>query len=222
MKSISFTLLTFIFLPFMLNAQNIQESPRTMSLGTKNSYSFNVDNLNAKEVEKLWNDFVKETNGKTKKDRKTNEVIATAMSIPTISSSPVDMYATFTDKGNNNTEVVVWGNLGGNFLSAQDNPEKVEPFRSWLNTFGRKTRVRKVEIEQDAEEAKLKDLNKDYTRLQKDQDRLNKDITDFQQKLADAQKNLEINRAAQVARQQEVMNQQKVLDLVKEKLKRVE
>jgi hypothetical protein len=222
MKSIFFTLLTFVFLPFMLSAQNIQESPRTMSLGTKNSYYFNVDNLNAKEVEKQWNDFIKEANGKTKKDRKTNEVFADNVSLPTISSNLVDVYATFTDKGNNNTEVVVWADLGGAFLSAQDHPEKVEPFRSWLNTFGRKTRVRKVEIEQETEEAKLKDLNKDYTRLQKDQDRLNKDIADYQQKLADAQKNLEINKAAQATRQQEVMNQQKVLDLVKEKLKRVE
>jgi hypothetical protein len=222
MKSIRIMFLSLFFLPLMLKAQNIQESPRTMSMGTKNSYYMTIDNLNAKEVEKLWLEFIKDAKGKTKKDRKTNEVFADDMSLPTVSSNLVDVYATFTDKGNNNTEVVTWADLGGAFLSAQDHPEKVEAFRSWLNTFGRKTRVRKVELEMVNEENKLKDLNKDYSRLQKDQDRLNKDIADAQQKLAEAQKSIEVNKAAQVTRQQEVFNQQKVLDLIKEKLKRVE
>jgi hypothetical protein len=163
----------------------------------------NIDELTTKDAEKLWIDFLKNTNAKTKKDRKTNEVFADDASVPAISSNLMDVYATFTERGKQ-TEMVVWVDLGGAFLSRRQHPEKIDAFQQWMAEFGRVTRVRKVEIEQEAEELVFKDQKKEFDKLIKEEDRLKKEINDAEQRINQAKKELEVNQANQNNRRQEM------------------
>ena len=100
MKKFSNVSIWLMFLLPMTNlmAQNIQENERTMSQGSKPGFSMNISDLDAKETERLWIDYLKDSKAKTKKDRKTNEVFADDASIPAISTNLMDIYATFTER----------------------------------------------------------------------------------------------------------------------------
>lgn len=221
-KLFNFSIWLMFLLPMTtLLAQNIQENERTMSQGSKPGFSMNVDDLDAKETERLWIEYLKDSKAKTKKDRKTNEVVADDASIPAISTSLIDIYATFTER-NKQTEIIVWVDLGGAFLARRQNPDKIDAFEQWLSEFGRRTRVRKIEVEQEAEELVFKDQKKEFDKLIKEEERLKKEIADAEQRINQAKKELEVNNANQNNRRQEMERQQMKIQEIEAKKKRVE
>lgn len=221
-KLTNFSIWLMFLLPMTnLLAQNIQENERTMSQGSKPGFSMNVSDLDAKETERLWIDYLKDTKAKTKKDRKTNEVFADDASIPAISTNLLDIYATFTER-NKQTEIIVWIDLGGAFLARRQNPDKIDAFEQWLSEFGRRTRVRKIELEQEAEELVFKDQKKEFDKLIKEEERLKKEIADAEQRINQAKKELEVNNANQNNRRQEMERQQMKIQEIEAKKKRVE
>ncbi|MBK6950364.1 MAG: hypothetical protein IPH16_21855 [Haliscomenobacter sp.] len=216
--------LTFCLMFLALGWASVQtpmEGKRVMSLGTNNSFSIQVDSLNAKEVEKLWMDFLKSNNiRKPEKDRKTGEIFGDNASLPSLSANTIDVYATVNERGAG-AEVAVWFDLGGAYLSSYDHADKIPALQSWLDGFLRNTRIRKVEIELEGQETVLKDLNKEFAKLQKEQENLEKTILDAEKKIQEAKKDLELNASSQKTRTMEIENQQKMVERVKEKLKRI-
>lgn len=204
-----------------LLAQNIQENERTMSQGSKPGFSMNIDDLDTKEAERLWIEYLKDAKAKTKKDRRTNEVFADDASIPAVNSNLMDIYATFTERGKQ-TEIIVWVDLGGAFLGRRQHPDKIAPFEQWLGEFARRTRVRKVELELESEELVFKDQKKEFDKLVKEEERLKKEIADAEQRINQAKKELEVNNANQNNRRQEMERQQMKIQEVEAKKKRVE
>ncbi len=223
MKKFSNVSIWLMFLLPMTNlmAQNIQENERTMSQGSKPGFAMNVSDLDAKETERLWIDYLKDSKAKTKKDRKTNEVFADDASVPAISSNLMDIYATFTER-NKQTEIIVWVDLGGAFLARRQHPDKIDAFEQWLNEFGRRARVRKIELEQEAEELVFKDQKKEFDKLIKEEERLKKEIAEAEQRINQAKKELEVNNANQNNRRQEMERQQMKIQEIEAKKKRVE
>lgn len=204
-----------------LLAQNIQENERTMSQGSKPGFSMNIDDLDTKEAERLWIDYLKDSKAKTKKDRRTNEIFADDASIPAINSNLMDIYATFTERGKQ-TEIIVWVDLGGAFLGRRQHPDKIAAFEQWLGEFARRTRVRKVELELESEELVFKDQKKEFDKLVKEEERLKKEVADAEQRINQAKKELEVNNANQNNRRQEMERQQMKIQEVEAKKKRVE
>lgn len=220
-KVFNLTAWLIVLIPLTMQAQNLQENERTMSQGSKPGFSMNIDDVSTKEVERLWIEYLKDTKAKTKKDRKTDEVFADDASVPAISSNLMDVYATFTERGKQ-TEMVVWVDLGGAFLGRRQHPEKIDAFEQWMAEFGRRTRVRKVEIELESEELIFKDQKKEFDKLVKEEERLKKEITDAEQRINQAKKELEINAANQSNRRQEMERQQIKIQEVEAKKKRIE
>ncbi|MBK9489991.1 MAG: hypothetical protein IPO07_15360 [Haliscomenobacter sp.] len=100
--------------------------------------------------------------------------------------------------------------------------EKIDAFEQWMAEFGRRTRVRKVEIELESEELIFKDQKKEFDKLVKEEERLKKEITDAEQRINQAKKELEINAANQSNRRQEMERQQIKIQEVEAKKKRIE
>lgn len=221
MKTLSLTFcLVFLALGWA-SAQLPMEGKRVMSLGTNNSFAIQVDSLNVKEVEKLWMDFLKSNNiRKPEKDRKTGEIFGDNASLPSLSANTIDVFSTVNERGAG-AEVVVWFDLGGAFLSSYDHADKIPAVQSWQEGFLRNTRIRKVEIELEGQETILKDLNREFSKLQKEQENLGKTILEAEKKIQEAKKDLEVNASAQKTRTMEIENQQKVVEQVKEKLKKI-
>lgn len=222
MKNLFNSSIVLMFLcPVVLLSQNIQENDRTMSLGSKPGFTITISDLDIKEVERLWIEYLKESKAKTKKDRKTNEVIADDGSFPSISSNLMDVYASFAER-NKQTEMTVWVDLGGAFLSRRQHPEKMDAFNQWLSEFGRRSRVRKVELELLSEEQIFKDQKKEFDKLVKEEERLKKEVTEAEQRINQAKKELEINAANQSNRRQEMEKQQIKIQEIEARKKRVE
>lgn len=224
MRTSLFIIAILFLFPVLSFSQDLStEGKRVMSQGTQNSFSLLIDNLASKEVDKLWMDYLKNTKAKKPThDRKTDEYFADDAALPAISANTVDVYATIKERGENQVELVVWFDLGGAYLSTLDHADKVPAAQAWLGEFARLTRVRKVEIELEGEETKLKDLNKDFAKLQKEQENLQKAILEAEKKIEEAKKGLETNAASQKNRMKEIEDQQKMVEQVKEKLKKVE
>ena len=200
----------------------MREVRKGMSLGVQEAFEVDVANLDAKEVEKVLMSYLKEYKGKKgpKKDRKSKEILVDDAEIPALSGNTIDLYATVDGKGNE-SKVNFWFDLGGAFLSQEDHPEKMEALSNWLYEFGKATRTRTVELELDAEEKLLKDLNKDYDKLKKEQEKLEAAIEKAKETIAQAEKDLETNASEQKNSQESIVEQQKVVEDVKGKLKKV-
>jgi hypothetical protein len=215
---ISFALLT------SLSAQRngINEVKKGMSMGVKEAFSVNVSNLDTKETEKVLMDYLKDIKGKKgpKKDRKTKEILVDDADFKAISNNTVDVYAVMDGKGDNAT-VTFWFDLGGAFLSQEAHPEKMEAISDWLYNFSKNTKLRTVELELEAEEDRLKELNKDYDKLQKEQSKLEDSIQKAKEEIARAEEDLKSNAVEQDNSKRTISEQERVIEKVKDKLKKV-
>lgn len=223
MKKYSLLLLSFL-LVFSLSAQRngVNEVRKGMSMGVKEAFTVDVSGLSDKETEKVLMAYLKDVKAKKnpKKDRKTKEVFVDDAQLKAISENTVDIYATMDGKGDYAT-VTFWFDLGGAFLSQENHPEKMEAISEWLYDFSKATRVRTVELDLGAEEDRLKALNKDFDKLQKEQSRLEDDIRKAEETIARAKEDLRSNATQQQNSKEAIADQERVIDQVKDKLKKV-
>lgn len=198
------------------------EVRKGMSLGVKEAFTIDIQNLDDKEVEKLLIDYLKGFKGRKapKKDRKSGEIFTDDAEIPAFSTNTIDIYATVEGKGDNPT-VVFWFDLGGAFLSEDAHPEKMEALSEWLYAFGRQTRARTIELELEAEEDRLKDFNKDFDKLLKEQEKLEDTIEKAKQMIAEAEDGLKENAKEQENSQATILEQKRLIDKIKDRLKKV-
>ncbi|MCB9080756.1 MAG: hypothetical protein H6555_03485 [Lewinellaceae bacterium] len=220
MKNLLIVLL--LITPLLSFGQEFPESIKTMSQGSKNCFTVMVPGLDAKETEKVWDNYLKGFKSKKpKKDRKTSEIFTDDVMIPTLSANTIDLYTSVKELGQDGSQVDIWFDLGGAYLNGYSHGDKMGAVQTWLADFQRMTRTRVVEIELEGEEGKLSDLNKDYSKLQKDQEKIEKEIADYEQKLQDARKALADTKTAQQTRQAEIQQQERAVEQVREKLKKV-
>ncbi|GAB5551260.1 MAG: hypothetical protein Sapg2KO_08510 [Saprospiraceae bacterium] len=200
----------------------INEVRKGMSMGVKEAFTVDVSNLSTKETEKVLMSYLKDVKGKKgpKKDRKTKEILVDNAEMKAISGNTVDIYATMDGKGDNST-VTFWFDLGGAFLSQDAHPDKMEAVSEWLYNFSKAARLRTVELELEAEEDQLKALNKAYDKLQKEQEKLEDTIKKAEETIANAKADLKSNANAQDNSKQSISEQERVIQDVKEKLKKV-
>lgn len=217
-----FTLILSSVYTLQAQGTEVREVRKNMSLGAHEAFVVDYVNLDDREVEKLLIDFLKEYKGRRnpKKNRRENEIFVDDAEIKALSANTIDIYASVDPKGDNGS-VIFWFDLGGVFLSEEMHGEKMEALEEWLYYFSRATRARTIELELEAEEDKLDDLNKDFDKLQREQEKLEKIIQDAQEAIAKAEKDLEDNAQSQKNAQDLIEQQRKVLEKVKDRLKKV-
>lgn len=223
MKQFSLLLLSLLMV-VTLGAQrnSINEVRKGMSMGVKEAFSVNVSSLSEKETEKVLMSYLKDVKGKKgpKKDRKTKEILVDDAQLKAISNNTVDIYATMDGKGDNST-VTFWFDLGGAFLSQESHPEKMEAVSEWLYDFSKAARSRTVELELEAEEDQLKEMNKEFDKLQKEQKKLEDAIKKAEETIAKAKEDLRSNATQQDNSKQTINEQERIINQVKDKLKKV-
>ena len=223
MKNFSLLLLS-LSMVITLSAQRngINEVRKGMSMGVKEAFTVDVSSLTAKETEKVLMDYLKDVKAKKgpKKDRKTKEIMVDDANLKNVSTNTVDIYATMDARGDNST-VTFWFDLGGAFLSQENHPEKMEAISEWLYDFSKAARVRTVELDLEAEENRLKEMNKEFDKLQKEQSKLEDEIIKAEETIARAKEDLRSNASQQDNSKQAIAEQERVIDQVKDKLKKV-
>ena len=220
MKNLSFLFL-FSLLSVGLFAQ-VNETSRSMSMGNKNAYVLDISNADAKLVSGVWKSFLKDNyKGKTKLDRRTKEYTSDDLKMPAIGQgNTVDLYASIEEKGTDAT-LYVWYNLGGAYLSSVQHQNQSEAAEKMLLRFGLEVEKEKVRIEIANEEKNMKDMEKELKKLEAENDKLYKIIEKAKEEIAKAEQDIIQNLQDQELAKEKITEQAGVVDLVKNKLKKI-
>ncbi|MFK7807101.1 MAG: hypothetical protein AB8F74_04790 [Saprospiraceae bacterium] len=213
-NQILLTLCALFIGTFSLNAQ-IAEQSKTMSDGMQNALILELPDTDDKFVDKLWKKYLKDfKGGKSKKNKKADEVFTDDIKIPEIAGSdPIDLYSRTTEIGDD-VELTLWIDLGGAYLSSSAHPEEYLEAEKLLMRFGLEVTKEKIKIEIDKEEDTLKKHKKTLKKLKRSNDNYHRDIEQAKEKIKKAEKNIEENEVDQE-------NTQKLIEEQKETVRRV-
>jgi hypothetical protein len=220
MKAITLYLSTVLFLlTFSLQAQTNSER-KSMSQGNYEAIVMQIPDLNPKTVSDLWEDFTKDFyNVRTKYNRKTKEYFSDDAEIAAIGKgNTVDIYTRLEEKGNG-TELSMWIDLGGAYLSIGGHPDRYLEAEKMLISFGLEAAKEKVRMDIEEQEKALKALEDDLKKMGKDKESLESDIEKARETIARAEQEIEENVKNQATKQQEIEAQQELIDETKKKLK---
>jgi hypothetical protein len=215
--------LYFILSLFLVNGlfgQKVEQQSSTMSLGSQNAYYISVDGANKGMIEDAWKEYVKEF-GKTKHNKKANEFVSENVKVALINgNAPLTLYAKH-EEGKNQTTTYLWVDLTGAFANGSDHKSQSAGIETFLKDFWVVARKKAIAKELEMEEKKAKDLAKDLTKLEEKKKDYMEEIEKCKLKIAEAEKNIEINNGSQRNKKLEIDAQKKTVQAVTDKLNSV-
>jgi len=210
---------TFLSLLFCLslNAQ-VFETKQDLSVGTQNAYAMDHPGADKGMVEDALDETIKQY-GKVKRNRKAKEWNCSDCKIPTISSSPINIYYK-VEEGKGQVTSYLFIDDGSQFLSSKNNDRAAAIEKLNMDIFyDVKRKVINKELEN--EEDNLKDFNKDLSKLEKKNQDLLNDIEDYKEKIRKAEKEVEQNLQSQEYKKMEIEQQKSKVSDVTDKLNNV-
>lgn len=216
LKKINLLLLCIFTLS--LSAQEVMEAEKVMSKGLNNSVSIELSNVDNKQVDVWWRDFIRAYTKKVKKDRKSKEWFADDATITDINAStPIDMYTKIESAGKY-IAVTTWVDLGTGYLSSTDNPDAYAGLEKIMLAFEHHVATEKVNIELASEEKNLKKLQNELKKLQNQNNTYHKQIENANAKIAKAEEDIRKNLESQESMQTTIESQIKMVEDVRIKL----
>lgn len=218
-----YTIILLVFATTFSQAQ-IEEGVRSMSQGSNNSLSLDIPEADSKLAKKVWTKFLKSNTkkGKTKSDKKTGLIFTDDAEIMSLGgANTVDLYMRFTDVGEN-VNATLWFDLGGAYLSSEMHGDKYNEGEKFLMRFAIAVAIESTKLELKAEEKKAKELAKQLASLKKKKEGYHRDIEIAENKIKEAEANIEQNIKEQEATNSAITDQDGVVDAVKKRLEELE
>ena len=192
-----------------------------MSQGKNNALTILLKRTDKKEIEKNLEKFLKKNyDGKTKRNKKSGEIFSDNSKIDKMSSNTVDIYA-IVDEAGEDTQLTVWFDLGGAYLSSAIHTDRFPAGEKVLNDFALTVSKAQVEEELKSQKKSLGKLEGDLKDLEKDEKKLHKDIKEWEEKIAKAKKEIEEKQLAQKNKVKEIETQKQVVKDVETTLKKL-
>lgn len=214
----NFPLLTLVILlvsSFALNAQVI-EKEMPMSQGVNNAMVIELPDADEKMVKKLWKKFAKDhLRSKVKYVSKQKEFLIADASIS--GATDATAYAKIQEYGND-AELALWINCTEGYVSGYNTPTAAENAKSMLEDFALEVKKEQIQDEIDAEEKRLKKMEKDLKRLVKDNENFHDRIEKAKLQIAENEQNIVQNEKDQESAQVSIEEQLEVIKKVKKRL----
>ena len=189
--------------------------------GKNNALTILLKRTDKKEIEKNLEKFLKKNyDGKTKRNKKSGEIFSDNSKIDKMSSNTVDIYA-IVDEAGEDTQLTVWFDLGGAYLSSAIHTDRFPAGEKVLNDFALTVSKAQVEEELKSQKKSLGKLEGDLKDLEKDEKKLHKDIKEWEEKIAKAKKEIEEKQLAQKNKVKEIETQKQVVKDVETTLKKL-
>jgi len=186
----------------------------TMSEGVHEAILFNINQVDGRTVEKLWDDFIDEYGGKTRRKRREGEYQTEGASIVELTGTkPVNVYFKAEDFGDN-SRASVWFKADGSFLEFTDNPGLQKQAESILGEFKHSIKLHLANEQKEQEEKKLQDLERDLGKLERLKERYEKAIEKAKKEIEDNEQNIVENQALQEAKVSEIEAQKAIVEKV--------
>ncbi len=211
------TLFAALFLSYSALAQKVNQQKFTMSLGPQNAYYVEIEGADKDLLEDTWKEYVKEY-GKVNHNKKAKEFVSEKVVVTLINgSTPLTLYAKF-EEGTGLSTTYLWVDLGTGFANAADFSAQNRGVETFLWDFWVLARKNVVKRELEKEEKKLKGFEKDLSKLENKNKDYHSDIEKARMKIAENEKNIEVNLKDQESKKAEIDLQKKTVQAVVEKL----
>ncbi|MCB0607522.1 MAG: hypothetical protein H6562_00795 [Lewinellaceae bacterium] len=200
------------------NAQ-VREEARDMSLGRQTALVLELPNTDEKFANKIWQDYMNDFyDSKVKWNRKTGEWLADDAEITALGKGQsVDLYTVFKES-KNAVEIALWVDLGSEFLSSRNYPERYTDAEKMLIRYSLEVAKASVKVDLDNQEKELSRLENEMRKLQNANDRYHKEIEKARDAIRKAEEEIAKNEKDQEATQDLIELQKKTVEDVKKKL----
>ena len=194
--------------------RDLEESIQSMSAGSNNALTLELDNYDKRLAESVWKDFLKKYKGKTKKVKRSDEWFTDDADVGAISSSPVDIYSTIRSTGSG-SELTLWVDLGGTFVNSEDHESEFEGVTTFLAGYKRALNMEMIKKELSDQESELKKLERQLVQLEKQNERFHKEIEAWKKRIVENEEKIDLNIADQG-------DMRSAIEMQKEKVRDVE
>lgn len=220
-KIIHFILITF-FIYGILNAQNlkVEEVVENMSKGAQKGMAIEFQEISEDFLFKEFKDWVDKFKGKTKIDKKNNEVFSDDAFLKEISANTFDIYGKVVNKGKTQ-KLIMFVDLGGAFLNTQMHADKYKIMEGELLEFGKSLIKKDLKNRLDEAEKVLKNLEKEKKDLEQEQSKSLKNIEDAKNTIKKEEENIEANKKKQAEKDKQISEQAKVVEGLKNEYQKV-
>lgn len=206
-------IIIFVCFVVQLHAQDLRvtEVLESMSKGNQKGLSIEIPEVSEEFLFKECKDWIESFKGKTKTDKKNNEIFSDDAFMKEVSANTFDLYAKVINKGKVQ-KLVLFVDLGGAYLNTQMHPDKYKIFESRLLEFGKS--VLKNNYKQKLEEAEkvLKTLEKEKKDLLDEESKSLKNIEDCKNTIKKEEENIAANKKKQGEKEKQISDQQKIVE----------
>ncbi len=221
MRLLLYTTLLTLIIVSPTPAQDLGEAAASMSLGTHNGFTLGMPEYDARFADGIWRTHLGTYKGKSRKVKKSAETFTDDALAPAISAQPIDIYS-YVEKQGNGSVLRLWVDLGGSFLSSADHPDAYSGLQLMIAGYQKMLNVEAIKNDLKAEETKLKDFEKELSRLERLNDRYKKEIEDWLKKIAENEDKIKSNDAEQSTARGAIDQQKEQIRQVEVKLARAE
>ncbi len=215
-------LITLLSLFLFLGIQNtstaqVKEEIKYMSDGEHNAFTFVIETDDDRNIEKLWKKYFKEY-GKMKKDRKEDEWYSKEkVYIPTNGSVSYDIVFKLVEKGDV-LHAYLWAKDDTQYVSSDATPNEAKKIKRMFEDFAHQSEVYVIESLLEDEEDALKKLEKTLSKLESKNSKYHKNIEAAKDKIIKNEQDIENNIEDQKKINEDIDEQQKRIQKVKEHL----
>ena len=205
MKFLTVITLTLLISSFAFAQMNvdIREAGTTMSQGYQNAFVVEIPGTTAAMAEDVWKGFIKKYDGKTKRDRKSDEWFTDNAEIKGLSSGTVDVYARFNE-ADSMAMATIWMDLGGSWLSSDTHSDRMIVANQFMNTYALAVGKEQAKQNLKMEEKELKAREREMEALQDAKKDYEREIARAKELIAKMEANIEENAKDQEAKAKEV------------------
>lgn len=204
----------------------LKESPKIevtelleyMSQGQKQGLKVLIPSGNTAAIEKDWKSYLKTLKGKTKKGKE--EYFTDNALVSTLSANPIDIYSRI-DETANGTNLKVFFDLGGAFLSSKANPEKYPFGETIVRDFAAQQALKGLNSRLENEEGKLSRLAEARKNIETEQQTLELDIERMKETIRQHELTLEKNKTAKLQVDTELQKQITAVEQLKKDIKAI-
>ena len=219
-KSITLAILSLLMLSITnITAQEVMESDKVMSKGLHSSAAVELSDVDEREVETWWREFLRNYDvRKIKRDRKNDELFIEGATISSINgANPINLYTKIESAGKY-TALTLWAEAGESYISSETNSDGFSGMQTMLEDFKFFVETEKVKEALSEEESTLKNLERDLEKLQRDNERYHKEIEKAEETIRRAEENIIKNEEEQKLAQTKIEDQMQAVEEVRVKL----
>lgn len=220
MKPLLLLLLVTLSVPlFSQKGLELSEQNFAFSSGAKNSIVVQVPYGNQSIVDQVLQKELKSWNGKLKSS--SGEYFLSQASGKFMGGKPFDVYAKSILSDGQMIAVAFAVDLGGAFLNSTDHPTQFLAMQAKVKQFAVDAAQKCIEAELDIEEDRLKELQKEFKRLEKKKQSDLASISKYKRKIADTEKRIEQCEKDQISKKADIDAQQGKIKSVEKKKKEI-